>query len=141
MADQDSTDDPTIANEDPLWRRIFHRWWVLDKNLQPPRKRLSSQAFEDSKDGTPCSVHLGKDATAAGVSAESIMQRFPEHGMVSIPAGIARENGLGVVRHPDRNEPPNPEDPFHAYLVGDKKRKACVELGEKAIWLVRLRES
>lgn len=54
MTDQSYADDPTIADDAALWRRIHPTWAVADENRG--RLRVSSAAFEDSPDGSPTSI-------------------------------------------------------------------------------------
>jgi hypothetical protein len=64
--DQIFTDDLTIENGDPVWRRIPPGWWTFDHN--EGRVRPTSKNFQYSKDKEsgrrhPMSITLGRDLT------------------------------------------------------------------------------
>ena len=101
-------DDLTIHNPAELWRRIFPDWWVLDKNLG--EFRLSTQAFENSKDGTPMSVTIAAECPGQN----HMLSRFKGYGLASFTAAHVRKCGQTLQRDPA------PEDPAHAYVVGKK---------------------
>lgn len=118
--------DPTIADDDKLWRRIFPRWIVPDNNRGG--KRLSSQAFENSKDGSPMSVFLAALVLSSGRDAADLV--FPGYGMVSITAGLARENGQHVCRVP------LPEEPAHTFVAGAKPKSVRYRLLDEMEWVI-----
>ena len=97
------SDDPTIQDSWDLWRRIFPGWWIPDQNQQG-RFRLSTQAFEDSRDGTPMSV---------SIAAES---RGQASMLASFTAAHARNCEQILQRAPTE------DDPAHAHVTGPKTR-------------------
>src|SRR6266852_2979158 len=119
------TDDLGIANEDDLWRRIHPSWVFFDAN--EGRVRPTSQAFKDSSDGTPMSALLAKEDTPHRALAAS----WGEKGfsLAAITAGLARQRGLGVVRDPQ------PEDPPHLLVFGDKTKFVREGLALAARWV------
>ena len=121
-------DDPTIADEAPLWRRVPPCHVIFDQNLG--RFRPSSAAFENHPNGTPMSVLLGGELVDSGRSAESILSGYHDFSLVSFPALVARNNGQAIVRRP------LPDEPAHAEVVGRKSgavKKALVRASE---WVV-----
>ena len=115
-------DDADIPNSAKLWRRIFPRWWVWDDRIGG--KRLSSQAFETSRDGSGTSVVLEAESTI-----EQVLHGHEGYGLAELTAGSARAVGQGVRRVPLVNVP------GHAQIEGVKSGpikhalvKACVIL-------------
>lgn len=117
-------DDPTIDAETILWRWIRPDVIVTDPK-RPSGWRLSSQAFEDSKNGTPCSIAL-RDETW---SAEEVLARFPNYSIAQLTAGTARDRGQAVLRWPDANMP------GHAYLAGAKRKSVLRDLAKAGRWV------
>ena len=58
-------DDPSILDEDSLWRRVPPCHFVPDHNEGVIRP--SSAAFTDHQNGTPMSVSLAKETVEAAV--------------------------------------------------------------------------
>jgi hypothetical protein len=117
-------DDPTILDEDDLWRRIHPGWVVPDNNRGGLRP--SSQAFLDSPDGSPMSVLLAKEDSPERAMSATVWSGW---SLAAIKASVARQNGQGICR--DSNE----EDPSHALVFGEKK-KARKQLAQAAVWVV-----
>lgn len=105
-------DDLTIQNPAELWRRIFPAWWILDSNLG--EFRLSTQAFEDSKDGTPMSDTIAAESPGQ----DHMLSGFKGYGLASITAVHVRMCRQILQRAPTS------KDPAHAYVVGRKTRSA-----------------
>jgi len=108
------TDDKSIADADELWRRIFPGWVVPDQNVGG--LRISSQAFEDSKDGTPCSIFIAQTVVDGGRSAHDLLAGFDGYSMAALSAGVARDNRQAVCRDE------RPEEPAHGAIVGKKTK-------------------
>lgn len=128
MAELAYANDPTIADESVLWRRIPPRWAVLDENRGG--LRVSSAAFDNSDDGTPTSVHLAEVASAVGLRPADILQRYDGYGMASLTAGQAR--GCGQAVGPDAL----PDDPTHGYIAGPKPKSVKRRLAAAAVWVI-----
>jgi hypothetical protein len=128
MAGQPYSNDTSIADEADLWRRISPIWMILDENLGV--WRVSSAAFDDSRDGTPLSVLLAEVVVAGGRSAQDLLSRFPGYCLAAITAGIARGCGQGVARTP------LPEEPAHASVFGRKTKGVKKKLAKAATWVV-----
>jgi len=103
----DPIDDTSISDAAELLRRISAHWWVFDDRTG--RRRLSSAAFENSRDGSGTSV-----AIAAETSLDAQLQGYPGYGLASLPAGKAREQQQVVRRVP------LDEMPWHAQIEGRK---------------------
>jgi len=123
------SDDPTIANGSILWRRIYPGWAIHDENSG--KLRVSSAAFDDSKDGTPTSVLLADIVILSGREARSVLAGFPEYGLAALSADQVRNCGNGVARDP------LPEEPAHGLITGRKTKKAKQCLQRAADWVIR----
>jgi hypothetical protein len=124
-------DDRTILDPDPLWRRIHPDQFVSDGQSG---WRVSSAAFDNSRDGSGMSVSLGREAQAAGVDPSLALQRFPGFGMASVTAGECRKLEQWIERDPTR------ADPYHALVNGCKPKRVQRELAKAAKLLIRPRE-
>jgi hypothetical protein len=124
----DYLDDPTIGNDVPLWRRIPPWHIVFDENLGIWRP--SSAAFEDHPDGSPMSVVLGQEVLADGRTPDSVLEAHEGFGLVSIGAGLARENHQGITRKP------LPEEPAHAEVFGKKTGGVKRAFAKKCCWII-----
>lgn len=123
-----SVDDPSIADDDPLWRRIPPRHFKRD---QPGGVlRPASAAFDNHPDGSPMSVVLGKQVLKGGRSPADFLANFPGYGLVSFPAGLARKHRQFVVRSP------LPDEPAHAEVHGKKTRGTKRALAKGCSWLI-----
>ena len=120
-------DDPTIGNDEILWRRIHPDWIVPDQNTGRPR--VSSAAFDNSSDGTPTSIHLAVVALHHGNSADIILESFPRYSMAALTAGNARNVGQGVLPAPQNN------DPSHGYIAGEKTKRVKRSLAGACVWV------
>jgi hypothetical protein len=99
--------DADIPNSAELWRRIVAIWWVWDEKLGG--RRISSQAFENSKDGSGTSVVL-----VAESSVEEVLSGHAGYGLAVLTVGAAREANQGVRRVPLQDVP------GHAQIEGRK---------------------
>lgn len=118
------TDDPSIPDDEELWRRIPPHHFFFDD--ADGRLRPASAAFDNDPDGSPMSVFLasgtpGPDAALAGHDG---------HALAAITAGLARANGQGVVRAP------LPGLPSHAHVEGPKPKSIQRRLARAARWVV-----
>lgn len=115
MCSEECADDPSIEGADRCYRRIPDNWVIFDENLQ--RNRPTSAAFEDNRDGTNMSVHLGSALEAHGLPASSVLTGHHAnfYGVVWLSADQLREGGQALCRRP---EPPH--FPAHAEAKGNK---------------------
>lgn len=122
------SDDPTIADDSGLWRRIHPRWVVADENRGG--FRVSSAAFDNSEDGSPTSIHLEEVAKENGLTAADILRPFVGYAMASLTAGDARACAQSVGRDPQ------PEDPTHGFVAGQKSKRVKKQLSAACAWLI-----
>lgn len=123
------TDDRTIADSAKLWRRIHPTWIFYDDNLK--RKRPSSAAFDDSKDGTPMSVQLAEIVIESGSNAQKELAGYDGYALAEFTAGFARnECRQGIEPNPTAN------DPAHAYVFGQKTEGTKKKFARNAAWVV-----
>jgi hypothetical protein len=122
-------DDPSIANEEILWRRIHNiPNWVKQK--PDGTYRPTSAAFLDNTDPTgEVSVHL-----ASLTNQQQVLARRPDDGLVEIEAGFPRSLGHAIVRDP------TDADPSHALICpppNQTTRKSDArEMAQAARWVV-----
>jgi hypothetical protein len=128
MADPTYVDDPTIANDANLWRRVPPAWIVRDENRGGYRP--SSQAFHDSQDGSPMSVLISETMAADGRGPQDAIADHPGFFLASFTAGEARSLAQGVSRTPTATEP------AHGSVFGEKTRKICRALSRLARWVI-----
>lgn len=121
------SDDPSILDPDPLWRRIHPLQVVPDGR---GGSRVSSAAMTDSSDGTGMSVTLGREAQAAGVTPALALSRHPGLGLASLLAGECRRQSQILARDP------TPDDPHHALVEGEKPKAVQRALARAATLLV-----
>ena len=103
-------DDKNIADNEDLWRRLPEYWVKYDEELQA--NRVTSQAFQDSTDGTPTSAFIASELNGP----EALLEGHTGYGIGSLTAGTARGCKQGVTRHL------KPEKPAHVFIFGLKTR-------------------
>ncbi len=122
-------DDPSIADDEQLWRRIANVPSMIKWN-HDGTFRLTSAAFKDGIDGE-VSVHLAKLTTQ-----EKVLFGKPDVGLVKINAGFPRSLGHKIVYDPIE------DDISHALIcppqgVSNKSRERDARtMAGKAQWLV-----
>ena len=128
MAPEGLVDDTTIADASELWRRIHPKWIVPDENTG--NMRVTSAAFDDSKDESPTSVLLADVVRKTGRTAEEVIAPYDGYALASITAGQARDCEQGVARDP------LPDEPAHAYIFGEKTKALKRCLARSAEWVI-----
>jgi hypothetical protein len=119
-------DDPSIADDDVLWRRVpLHPSWVVFDETQG-RLRPSSSAFDNHRDGTPMSAYLA----AGGNTVEEVLEGHPNYSLAGFSAGLARLQGQGIVRRP------MPAFPSHVEVFGPKSKSVRSALAKGCHWVV-----
>src|SRR3712207_348243 len=104
---QPRIDDPSITDDEILWRRVRSDWTTTKGGVFRP----SSQTFKDRL-SFELSVHI-----ASLTSVETIRANFPGEGIVAVTAGMVRSLGdYKLVRDPIVNDPRIPDDPSHALI-------------------------
>jgi hypothetical protein len=121
-------DDITVLNNERLLRRIHPRWKVLDDNSR--QWRVSSAAYTDSKDGSPTSVSLEQTLIQHKLPIELLLHGYQDYSLAAITMGFARTIGQGVQRDPQ------PNDPSHALLFGNKTDMVRRKLAKNSAWIV-----
>ncbi len=122
-------DDPSIKDDEGLWRNIPP--WHLVRDDTSGTIRISSAAFDDDKDGSPMSVSLAEVVLQHGRNPEDLIRSLPDFALAAITAEVARGCNQGVIRDP------TPQNPAHALVFGDKKRKRVRRrLAKAAEWVI-----
>ena len=121
-------DDPRIADEVPLLRRIPPWHFVCDDN--DGSYRPSSAAFEDDDDGDPMSVYRQDVIQAEGGKSERVMLGHEGFGLVAITAGTTREKQQTA--HPD----PLPEESSHTKICGPKTKGTRKFFTRRSEWII-----
>jgi hypothetical protein len=114
-------DDPTIRDDEVLWRRIIPVWLHA---TTAGEVRPASIAFIDRLSGE-LSVHLASLANIDGV-----LSGHAEESVAAIAAAIPRSLGYALVRDP------TPEDPSHALICPSPRRPDAKKLATASIWIV-----
>lgn len=121
MGTDEAQDDPSIKDDDVVWRRV--PWIsVTYKNGRP---EAQSGAFNDSSDGTPMSVDIASLCTSARES-----MGICDGGLVELRVGDLREQGFGVLRHPEAG------NRAHAYVTGKKSSGKRRRIARLAKWKI-----
>ena len=128
MSDRELTDDPSIADNADLWRRVPPRHIVDDHNTGG--KRISKAAFDDSDDGSPMSVVLAELVLQSARTPQHILVGYDGFSLVAISAGLVRSKQQGIVRDPI------PGEPAHALVFGKKTDSVRRALARGSKWIV-----
>lgn len=128
MAGPPYVDDVAIPDSAVLWRRIPPAWVVPDENHGG--RRVTSAAFDDSRDGSPLSVLLAYVVFETDRGPENVLCGFAGYGLASITAGDARRCDQGVMATP------LPDEPAHASVFGRKTKAIRKRLADGARWVI-----
>ena len=134
MVDVVYIDDPSVPDDAELWRWINPNWWVTDRNrgiLRP-----SSQAFQNSKNGSPMSVLIAEVVMESGRKPIDVLPDGT-YALVAFTAGIARKCNQAVIRNPCPDEYPDEE--AHALVAGKKTNRVKETLALASRWVVEPR--
>ena len=115
-------DDPSINDDDSVYRRIPEDWVISDGNLR--RFRPSSQAFRQGGTYGLVSVYLASETSPDAVMAEGRQAYLAEVGV-----GMIRGLGLGVIRSPETG------GPGHCDITGRKTRSVLNRIAKQARWV------
>lgn len=91
-----------IANETVLLRRVHPNWFAGEG----ANRTITSQAFQDSADGTSMSMHVERRLIDAGLTAFAALDGFDGYGLVSLTAGQLRAEGFTIEWDPDDGDGP-----------------------------------
>jgi hypothetical protein len=115
-----------------LWRRIWFRFLTRKGG---GRRVVSNTSFKDDAETEPMSVVI---ATPGRDPREILTQQFvgphnnpAEFGVVGFTVGLARSLGLRVARSDAPNEPD------HAYVIGEKSPDVSRALRTQSQWIVK----
>ncbi|MCK5798943.1 MAG: hypothetical protein KAI47_17245 [Deltaproteobacteria bacterium] len=123
-----------IGDADLLLRRV--PWWHIIWDQNTERWRPSSAAFENNpKDGSPMSVRMGPLLESMGFSLASVLDDYPDFGLVEFPAGEARTKNQVVAFDALENEP------AHAVVAGRKTGGVKKHLMKSSRWSMPLSEA
>ncbi|SRR5579883_842353 len=100
-------DDPTIPDDEKLWRRILEGWLHKEPNGVV---RPSSVAFIDRLSGE-VSVNLGSETTPTHV-----LRHYPDDSLAEVRATVPRGLGHSIVRDQIVNDSKIGNDPSHALV-------------------------
>ena len=115
-------DDPSISDDDSVYRRIPEDWAISDDNLR--RFRLSSQAFKQGGTYGLVSVYL-----ASETSPDAVMAEGRQVYLVEVGVGTIRDLGLGVIRSPESG------GPGHCDITGRKTKSVLNRIAKQARWV------
>ena len=124
MSDRAFEDDPSIADEERLFRRIPRTWidWDDDGNAA-----ISSAAFKDEE----LSINIESVMIRDGRLPADAVHQYPGYGLAAITAAHARSLNQVVARDPIE------EEPAHGVVYGQKKRGGIAgKLRDGASWVI-----
>jgi hypothetical protein len=93
---------------------------------------VSSAAFNDDRDKDPMSTYLTSVLTSLGRQPTSVVNDYPGYGLVWFLAEVPRHLQQLVARDPQ------PDDPAHSVIVGNKTKPVKRGLRDASQWLVRI---
>ncbi len=121
-------DDPAVADEVKLLRRIPERHFYFDDNLR--RIRPSSAAFEDDQDGDPMSVYRHDIIESEDGDIGRVMIGHEGYALASLTAGQVRSKVQTVF------SAPLPDESSHAKVCGPKSRQTRRWFSRQAAWVI-----
>lgn len=77
------------------------------------------------------SIVLGDGLREANRDPETVVQSYPGYGLVAIQAGEARAQEQRILRSPD------PDEPAHGDVWGEKPGRVQRQLAKCAQWIVQ----
>ena len=117
-------DDPSIAGEERLFRRIPRTWVDWDEH---GNAAISSAAFKDEE----LSVALESVMVRDGRPQVDAIRNYAGYGLAAITAAHARSLNQHVSRDPID------EEPAHGVVYGQKKRGGIAgKLRDGASWVI-----
>lgn len=117
-------DNLSVPDEERLFRRVHILFLVRDDNTGSVR--VSSGAFQ----GSELSVDIESTLATTGGSAETCLQNYKAHKLVSITAGEARRFNQAICRDPI------PENLAHGLVYGSKSKSVRNGLRTAASWVI-----
>ena len=123
---EQSSDDPSVANDCRLYRRIPPTQVVRDSNSG--LERPSSASFTNGRDGSYMSVVLGDTLARDGRQSSQLLENYPGYRLVSFTAEFLRSLQQGLIRAP------TPDEPAHGGVTGPKPYSVRKKMSQKACW-------
>src|SRR6266567_3418472 len=124
MPERSPTNDPSIANDEVLLRRLQPDWIVPGEH---GRMRIASAAFKHEE----MSIVFRTLLETQGRFAQDALSGHADNSLCLITAGLARDLAQGVVYDVD---PPN--DPAHGLVVGKKTKAVANRFAREAAWVI-----
>jgi hypothetical protein len=109
-------DDPTVADDTPLYRRLHPKQLFWDPNRS--RIRATSNAFKDDE----LSVALGDALRTHGLDPMWVLRMDPQHQLACFTAAFARSDGQAVWRDRLVGHERYGDDPTHGIVEGKKPK-------------------
>lgn len=116
------TDDPSVGDDEEIWRRIPVDMVIQDSATNELRPQ--SGMFGDSRDGSPMSAHR---AQCYGSPGEANTGGYL---LVGLTVRCLRTLRLGVATRPTT------ADPGHVWIVGNKTASIKKKLAKHAYWVI-----
>ena len=124
MSERSLTDDPKIANDEVLLRRL-HLDWIVPGNHG--RMRIASAAFKNQE----MSILFYTLLRVQGRFVQDALSGRSDNALCSITAGLSRDLGQGVVYHVGPMD-----DPAHGLVVGKKTKAVANRFAREAAWVI-----
>jgi hypothetical protein len=124
MLEQRIRDDPSIADDEILLRRV-QPFWIVPGNHG--RMRIASAAFKHQE----MSVVIRTLLLKQGRTDADVIAAHPQDVLCAFTAGLARELGQGVIY-----DTAPPHDPAHGLVVGKKTQAAANRFAREAAWVI-----
>ena len=128
MSGDSYRDDRSIHDSEVLLRRVYPGWWIADNNTGAVRP--TSQAFANRRGVSAMSVDLQTVLSEIGLGPETVLEGHDGFALASITAGLARQCSQGIMRKPE------PDDPAHAEVFGEKPTVVRRKFARCAVWVV-----
>ncbi len=126
---QQLVDNPSILDDDNIWRRIPPQHLIEDSNALGGY-RISSAAFDDSPDGTPMSGFWERLHQQMGLNENDALSGHENFSLASFKAKLARQLEQGIQHDPTEDAP------AHVLVFGPKRKPIKRGLAAGAHWLV-----
>ena len=125
-------DDETISDDSVLYRRVPAQPKVyMVWNYNTMCWVISSQAFKNHKENRLAfSVHLKEVVERLGLSLDAVVQDRSKFALASLTARQVREHRQVI------NRMPEPGDPAHAHVLGEKPGSVQRALATVAVWVL-----
>ena len=125
MPPPERRDDPSVSDNERLWRRVHPSDIIRDSESE--ELRPTSAAFRPSEE---MSVDI-----ASLTTPEAVLSNYPHHSLIEFTAGIARKEGGIVVRDP------LPDNPSHALICGKNPegrltKSQAKKIQQSSMWVI-----